>query len=36
MGFHSSELCDDAFAKAGRSLPRFVEHLAVVYEPATY
>ena len=35
-GFHSSELCDDAFAKAERGLPRFAEHLATLYKPATY
>ena len=34
-GFHSSELCNDAFAKAERGLPRFAEHLAVVCEPAS-
>ena len=35
-GVHSSELCDDAFAKAERGLPRFAEHLATLYKPATY
>lgn len=35
-GFHSSELCNDAFARTERDLPRFAEHLATLYKPATY